>query len=109
MNKSNTPVIKHIPDFLDYCDVVKGLSSQSIENYHRFLLRFVEWLKAVKLSEIKPHELTNDHIYKYRLYLSRQISRKDNKSLKKSTQNYYLIALRSLLIYFSKNNITSLP
>lgn len=109
MKNSNTPLIKHIPDFLDYCDVIEGLSSKSIENYHRFLARFVIWLKKEKLEGIVPHQLTADLVYKYRLYLSRQISQKDGKNLKKNTQNYYLIALRSLLTYFVKKDITSLP
>ena len=109
MKKSNTPLIKHISGFLDYCDVVKGLSSTSIENYHRFLSRFVYWLTRTELTEIKPHELTNDHIYRYRLFLSRSISKKDGRELKKNTQNYYLIALRSLLSYFIAKDILSLP
>jgi len=85
MKKSNTPLIKHISGFLDYCDVVKGLSSTSIENYHRFLSRFVYWLTRTELTEIKPHELTNDHIYRYRLFLSRSISKKDGRELKKNS------------------------
>ena len=109
MKKSSTPLIKHIPDFLDYCDVVNGLSSKTIENYSRFLQPFINWLKKEKLDTTLPHQLSGDHVYKYRLFLSRQISRKDGKSIKKSTQNYYLIALRSLLSYFAKKDIQSLP
>ena len=26
MNRSTTPIIKHIPNYLDYCEVEKGLS-----------------------------------------------------------------------------------
>lgn len=108
MRKSNISLIKHIPKFLDYCDVVKGLSSKSIENYHRFLKKFIDWLNQNKLEFIKPHELTSEHIYQYRLYLSRH-STKTGQSLKKNTQNYYLIALRALFVYFAKNDILSLP
>lgn len=109
MNKSNTPLIKHLNDFLDYCDVVQGLSSKTIENYHRFLSPFVKWLEKENLEKLKPHELIADHIYQYRLSLSRQISKKDGRGLKKNTQNYYLIALRALLGYFVKKDIMSLP
>jgi len=109
MKKSTTPLIKHLTNFLDHCDVVKGLSSKTIENYGRFLDQFVKWLKKEKLEGLLPHQLTSDYIYRYRLYLSRQLSRKDNKNLKKSTQNYYLIALRALLSYFTDNDIESLP
>lgn len=109
MVKSLTPLLKHLNDFLDYCDVVNGLSSKTIENYHRFLKRFINWLEASDLQKIKPHELTSDLVYKYRLYLSRQISKKNGHSLKKNTQNYYLIALRALLTYFAKKDIITLP
>lgn len=109
MNESNTPLVKHISDFLDHCDVVDGLSSKTIENYHHFLNRFTDWLKKEKIEDLLPHQLTTDLIYKYRLYLSRQISKKDGKNLKKNTQNYYLVALRSLLTYFVKKDIISLP
>ncbi|MFH1173366.1 MAG: tyrosine-type recombinase/integrase, partial [bacterium] len=73
------------------------------------LNRFVNWLKKEKTAGILPHNLTADMVYKYRLYLSRQISQKDGKLLKKNTQNYYLIALRALLTYFVKKDIISLP
>lgn len=109
MEKSPLPLTKHISNFLDYCEVVKGLSDKTIENYKRFLDQFIKWLAKEDLSNIKPHELSFDHIYRYRLYLSRQVSTKDRRNLKKVTQNYYLIALRVLLTYFTKNDILSLP
>jgi site-specific recombinase XerD len=43
------------------------------------------------------------------MYLARQCFTKKGEPLKKSTQNYYLIALRSLLKFFSEKNIPSLP
>ncbi|RJR32129.1 hypothetical protein C4569_00230 [Candidatus Parcubacteria bacterium] len=109
MNKSNTPLIKHIPDFLDYCDVVKGLSAKSIEDYHRFIKKFVLWLEQNNLGGLKPHDLSSQHIYQYRLYLSRHANFKNHGQLKKSTQNYYLIAIRALLLYFTAKDIISLP
>ncbi len=108
MDKSNTSIIKHIPDFLDYCEVEKGLANNTQKNYERYLNKFVFWLKKTNKESIKPHELTGDHIWKYRLFLSRGTNA-NGKSLKKLTQNYYLIALRALLGYFSSKDILSLP
>lgn len=105
MQKSSKPLPQHISDFLDWLDIEKGLSSKSQENYSRFLKKFLYWLKESKLEELKPHQLSQDHIWKYRVFLSRQSS----KQLKKSTQNYYLIALRSFLNYFADRDIISLP
>jgi hypothetical protein len=64
---------------------------------------------ANNLENIKPHELTPEHIWDYRVFLSREYLSKTKKSLKKTTQNYYLIALRALLSYFTAKDIDSLP
>jgi len=96
-------MIKHIPDFLDWLDIEKGLVQKSQENYSRFLTKFSNWLEQNDLSDLKPHELSPAHIWNYRVHLSRKAN------LKKSTQNYYLIALRSLLNFFANRNIICLP
>jgi site-specific recombinase XerD len=109
MKNSNIPLLKHIPNFLDYCEVEKGLANNTQENYQRYLNKFICWLKSKNLENIKPHELTSDHIWEYRLYLSRHIDPSNGKTLKKTTQNYYLIALRGFLSYFSLKDIITLP
>ncbi len=108
MEKSQKPIPHHLNDFLDWVDIEKGLSSKSQENYARFINKFFDWLKASKLKNLKPHELSPNHIWKYRVYLARH-SPASGMTLKKSTQNYYLIALRSLLNYFADRNVQSLP
>ncbi len=108
MNNSNKSIITHIPDFLDYCEVEKGLSQNTQINYRRYLQKFINWLKNAKKDGILPHELTADDIWAYRVHLSRFIdARGDN--LSKATQNYYLIALRALLGYFTAKDIVALP
>ncbi len=109
MQTLNKPIKNCLSDFLDWLEIEKGLSSKTQENYSRFLEKFFEWLKFIKEENLKPHELTPEHIWKYRLFLSRQYLQKGKNPLKKSTQNYYLIALRSLLNYFAEKNILSLP
>ncbi|MCK4520399.1 tyrosine-type recombinase/integrase [Candidatus Parcubacteria bacterium] len=109
MNKIDQPIKVLFSDYLDWLELEKGLSDKSQENYSRFLKKFFDFLKINKIENIKPHELTTDHIWKYRLFLSRQYLQKDKKPLKRSTQNYYLIALRSLLSYFTEKDILSLP
>jgi len=101
MEKSEKPIIKHSPDFLEYLAVEKGLSQKTQENYHKFLKKFFKFLKINKLENIKPHELTQDYIWNYKVSLA-------NSPLKKTTQNYYLIALRAFLNFFSERNILSL-
>lgn len=109
MKQNQKPLPHHLNDFLDWLEIEKGLSNKSQENYARFLKIFFNWLKKSKLENIKPTDLSPDHIWQYKLYLSRQHLSRNNKPLKRTTQNYYLIALRSLLTYFSEKDITSLP
>jgi site-specific recombinase XerD len=108
MEKSNKPIINHIPDFLDYCEVEKGLSNKTQENYKRYLTKFELWLKKTNKTGLRPNELAADDIWAYRLFLSRSIDEKGH-SLKKSTQNYYLIALRAILGYFTVKDIECIP
>ena len=108
MKKSDKSIIKHIPDFLDYCEIEKGLSDNTQKNYQRYLAKFVFWLKKNKKESLLPHELAAEDIWAYRLFLSRFQDQRGH-SLKKTTQNYYLIALRALLSYFTAKDLISLP
>jgi len=108
MEKTDKTIIKCIPDFLDYCAVERGLAPKTQVNYDRYLKRFVMWLKNNNKADLRPHELSPDHIWDYRLYLSRTQDGKA-QNLKKVTQAYYLIALRALLAYFTAKDIVSLP
>jgi site-specific recombinase XerD len=107
MKKINKTIIESIPDFLDYCEVEKGLANNTQKNYQRYLNKFVNWLKMKGLEGLKPHELTPEHIWDYRLFLSR--SGDQAVSLKKTTQAYYLIALRALLGYFVAKDVVCIP
>ncbi len=103
------PIIKYRTDFLEYLEIEKGLSTKTQENYDRFLNKFFCWLKINKLNNLKPSKLNEDFIWKYRVFLSRYVNPISKKRLKKSTQNYYLIALRSMLEFFAEKKIISLP
>ncbi len=108
MENSTKPIPKHIPDFLDFCEVQKGLRANTQKNYQRYLHKFVGWLKSKHLEGLLPHQFDSNHIWDYRLYLSRYQNPKTGQTLKKSTQNYYLIALRAFLGYFVAKDIVSL-
>jgi site-specific recombinase XerD len=109
MQNSSKPIKEHLQDFLDFCEVEKGLRDNTQENYKKYLQKFFHWLDETKNSSLLPHQLTSDHIWAYRLYLSRTPSPATGKLLGKGTQNYYLIALRAFLSYFVAKDILSLP
>ena len=107
MEKSKKPITEHIPDFLDYCEVERGLSSKTQENYAHYLKKFQTWLSSKNRQNLLPHDLSSQDVWDYRLFLSRHQDK--GKSLSKLTQNYYLIALRALLGYFVAKDIVCLP
>ena len=80
-------------EFLEYTEIEKGRSLKTVENYDHYLSVFLEYSKVSV-----PKDITEGLIREYRLWLNR-------KDLKKKTQNYYLIALRSFLKYFTKRGL----
>ncbi len=103
------PIKDYLLDFLDYCEVEKGLSANTQRNYNQYLNLFIRWLEAVGKKNLKPKELTRDDLWEYRLFLARKYKTPRGQFLTKKSQNYYLIALRALLDFFADKDIESLP
>lgn len=87
--------------FLEYLEIEKGRSVKTVENYDRYLTRFLTQTKITS-----PSELTEQGVRVFRLWLNRQAG--VSGDMKKKTQNYYMIALRAFLKYLRKNEIESL-
>ena len=89
-------------DFLDYLEVEKGRSVKTVQNYDFYLKRFFAFAKVSN-----PADIDLESVRQFRLWLNRQTDRQ-GEPLKKSTQNYHLIALRSFLKYLAKRDIKTL-
>jgi len=87
--------------FLEYLEIEKGRSVKTIENYDRYLSRFFTQTKVTS-----PEKLTETVVREFRIWLNRQDG--TSGSMKRKTQNYYMIALRAFLKYLRKNEIESL-
>lgn len=79
-----------ITDFLEYCEIEKGLSPTTAQKYDYRLSRLVKWLG--------DSDLTADAIRKFRVYLNRQ-------DLASSTQYHYAVTIRAFLKYLAKSDI----
>ena len=93
-------------EFLEYLEIERGRSIKTIENYDRYLDRFLHYAKTDD-----PKKMTETMVREYRLWLNRQPGSKvgrDTQPLKRKTQNYYLIALRAFLKYLRKRGIEAL-
>jgi integrase/recombinase XerD len=103
------PLRSYLVPFLDYCEVEKGLSSNTQRNYRQYLRVFFAWLKKTNRADLPPRELTAKHVWNYRLYLARSYKAPTGRYLTKKSQNLYLIALRALLRYLAERDIETLP
>lgn len=96
----NTNLTDLITQYLEYCEIEKNLSQNTIRMYHFYLNDFVYWACTfLKTQSIAPQNLDYELIKKYRLDLNRRISRKSNEEFKMSTQKTFLVALRAFLKY----------
>lgn len=100
--------------FLEYIEIERGRSIKTVINYNRYLDKFIEFA-----GDINPESITDDMFREYRLFLNRQIIKQNrgkklyqrdgrSETLKKRTQNYYLIALRAYLKFANKIGIKTM-
>ncbi|MBU1349004.1 tyrosine-type recombinase/integrase [Patescibacteria group bacterium] len=95
-------ISQYLRPFLEYLEIERGRSSLTVRNYEFYLGRFIEWTKDPAVDEV-----TSELVRQYRLYLNR-IEDPSRGPLKKNTQNYHLIALRSFLKYLARNDVSTL-
>ena len=91
-------------DFLEYLEIEQNRSQKTIANYDHYLTRFAEDMQIKKVKDI-----SEDTLREFRLRLNRapgvKVRGQSAATMKKNTQNYYMIALRSFLKYCRKRNI----
>ncbi len=87
--------------FLEYIEVEKGRSVKTVENYDRYLTRFLAYTKVTF-----PSAITEQMVREFRINLNRSLG--VSGTMKKNTQNYHLIALRAFLKFLRKRDVDSL-
>ncbi len=95
-------ISKYLIEFLEYLEIEKNRSQKTVRNYDFYLRRFLSWF-----GDKTPEKITADDVRQYRLWLNR-LQDAHGEPLKKNTQNYHLIALRSFLKYLAKQDIKAL-
>lgn len=85
--------------FLEHIEIERGRAVKTIENYDRYLSRYFAQMKIKKVADI-----SEQNIREFRLWLNRQPGT-GSGSMKRRTQNYYMIALRAFLKFLRKRSI----
>lgn len=95
-----------IDQFLEYLEIEKNCSKLTIRDYRHYLRVFSDWFSpAMPRKSIEDLDLAT--VRKYRVYLANRADEK-GLTLKRITQNYYIIALRSFLRFLIKNDYQTL-
>jgi site-specific recombinase XerD len=102
----NNTIHQQIDHFLEYLEIEKGCSKLTIRDYRHYLESFEKWHSST-LPGQSLEKLDLATIRKYRVYLANRVDDK-GRTLKKVTQNYYVIALRSMLRFLIKNDVKTL-
>lgn len=97
---------KLVDEFMEHLEIEKNASKLTIRNYRHYLLFFAKWYSSTHPNS-SIEDLTLPIVRKYRVHLSHKTDIK-GETIKKVTQNYYVIALRSLLRYLLKNDYRTL-
>lgn len=106
-----------VREFLEYLEIEKNVSLLTIRNYKHYLERFLGFLTAqspsptpgaeAKKTVLTPNDITAEKIREFRLYLAHYADAK-NLTLKRVTQSYHLIAIRSFLKYLIRRGVAVL-
>lgn len=114
--------------FLEYCELDKNLSLKTVKMYGYYLHFFETWMNNQTVegqplvevsddehsipqnatSKIEVENITDEEVRQFRLYLSHRYKNPVKGELKRQTQNYFLIALRSMFRYLLKQKLTVL-
>lgn len=90
--------------FLEYQEIEKGRSLKTVRNYRQYISKYIEFSGIKNTSDINA-----ENIRQFRLHLNRQpgikIKGQSTRTMKKRTQNYYLIAIRMFLKYLMKQGL----
>lgn len=87
--------------FLEHLEIERGRSVKTIENYDRYLSRYFTQMSITTIDD-----MSEQNIRDFRLWLNRQSG--VTGTMKRRTQNYYMIALRAFLKFLRKRDISAI-
>lgn len=102
ITQSSSPLQKYANSFLEHLEIEMNRSLRTTESYKRTLNAFFTWGDVGE-----PEDITADKVREYRIYLNRKENGRGG-TLKKNTQAYQAIVLRTFLKYLAKQNIPTL-
>ncbi|KKQ24827.1 MAG: Tyrosine recombinase XerC [Candidatus Roizmanbacteria bacterium GW2011_GWC2_37_13] len=95
--------------FLEYCELDRNLSLKTVRMYGYYLNFFKQWLlQSHKAEKFQVEKIDDNTIRNFRLFISHSYKNPYKGSLKRQTQNYFLVALRSFFRYLIRQKLSVL-
>lgn len=97
-----TPLGDLVHEFLEYLEIELSRSPRTLDGYARTLTSFLQDSHCQE-----PSDITAESVRRYRVFLNRK-EIEPGVTLKKTTQNYHIIVLRTFLKFLAKRDIETL-
>ncbi|PIV10788.1 hypothetical protein COY13_01835 [Candidatus Roizmanbacteria bacterium CG_4_10_14_0_2_um_filter_36_35] len=95
--------------FLEYCELDKNLSLKTVRMYGYYLNFFKQWLLQSQKDKNFPVEKIDENtVRNFRLFISHEYKNPYKGPLKRQTQNYFLVTLRSFFRYLIRQKLSVL-
>jgi site-specific recombinase XerD len=94
-------LVERVRGFLEACEIDRNLSPLTIRQYDHYLNYLLTWVGRDQPGVKDLPDLTTDVVRGYKLALARHVNEHTGRPLSRATQTYFLIALRSLLRYWT--------
>jgi len=93
--------MERVRRFLEACEIDRNLSPLTIRQYDHYLTYFLGWVAREQPDVKDLPDLTSEVVRRYKLALARHRNVYTGRPLSRATQTYFLIALRSMLRYWT--------
>src|ERR1700737_3911917 len=92
---------ERVRGFLEACEIDRNLSPLTTRQYHPYPNNLLGWLSREEPQVKDLPDLTTEVVRRYKLALARHVNEHSGRPLTRATQTYFLIALRSMLRYWT--------
>ncbi|NTW13422.1 MAG: tyrosine-type recombinase/integrase [Candidatus Moranbacteria bacterium] len=101
--KRETRIEELAKRFLEHLEIELNRSPKTLDSYTRSLRKFFD-----ESGVLEPEDITSDRVREYRLALNRATNA-HGEPLRKTTQTYHIVVLRSFLKFLAKEDEKTFP
>jgi site-specific recombinase XerD len=91
--------------FLEACEIDRNLSPLTIRQYDHYLNHLLSWLAREEPGVVDLVDVSVEVVRRYKLALARHLNEHTGRPLTRASQTYFLVALRSLLRYWTVQGV----